>query len=109
MEPYKNAVDGAATRLSPDEIEGAVKSSRAALLACYDIGRCKDPKLEGRVSVRFVVGTDGSVSNVANGGSDLADPAVVACVTRTFSSMKFPAPAGGVATVVYPMTFSPNK
>jgi hypothetical protein len=34
------------------------------------------------VSVRFVIGRDGAVSNVANGGSDMPDGSVVSCVVR---------------------------
>jgi hypothetical protein len=96
-------------RLDPEEIQRVVRASYDRFLGCYDVGRCKDPKLQGRVAVRFVIGTDGTVSNVGNGGSDLPDPGVVQCVVRTYGGMTFPRPEGGVVTVVYPIMFSPKK
>jgi hypothetical protein len=44
-----------------------------------------------------------------NGGSDLADASVVACVTQTFYSLSFPAPEMGIVSVVYPIMFSPAQ
>jgi len=57
--------------------------------------------------VRFVIGRDGSVSSVQNGGSDLPDAAVVSCVTRAFYGLSFPQPENGIVTVTYPIVFSP--
>jgi len=58
--------------------------------------------------VRFVIGRDGTVSNVANSGSDLPDAKVVACVASQFERMTFPAPEGGIVTVSYPLVFTPG-
>jgi hypothetical protein len=57
------------------------------------------------VSVRFVIGRDGSVSNAANGGSDLPDSGVVQCVVRSFYGLSFPQPEAGIVTVVQPLMF----
>jgi hypothetical protein len=35
------------------------------------------------------------------------DNAVVACVVRGFGTIRFPAPEGGIVTVVYPIIFNP--
>ena len=59
--------------------------------------------------MRFVIGRDGAVSNVANGGSDLPDSGVVSCVRRAPSTgLSFPQPEGGIVTVVYPIMFAPG-
>jgi hypothetical protein len=55
-----------------------------------------------------VIGRDGKVSNVSNGGSDLADVNVVGCVLVAFHGLVFPQPEIGIVTVVYPIMFSPN-
>ena len=69
-----------------------------------------NPSLAGRVSVRFVIGRDGGVMSAANGGSDLPDPAVVACVVGSFRGLQFPqTEEGGTATVVYPIAFAPSQ
>jgi hypothetical protein len=46
---------------------------------------------------------------VGNGGSDMPDSGVVSCVTRTFSTLSFPVPEGGIVTVTYPLTFTPDE
>jgi hypothetical protein len=96
-------------RLPPEVIQRIVRQSQGRFKACYTDGLSRNPSLEGRVSVRFVIGRDGMVSNVANGGSDLPDAKVVACVERVFERMTFPAPEGGIVTVSYPLMFSPEK
>jgi hypothetical protein len=58
--------------------------------------------------VRFVIGRDGSVSNVSDAGSDLADAGAKECVTRAFYGLRFPVPEGGIVTVVYPLLFRPG-
>ena len=67
-----------------------------------------NPSLSGRVAVRFVVGRDGSVSSVGNGGSDLPDGGVVSCVVNSFRGLSFPAPDDGIVTVGYAKQFSPG-
>jgi hypothetical protein len=46
------------------------------------------------------------VKGAADAGSDLADPAVKKCIQVAFSALTFPAPEGGVVTVVYPRDLS---
>jgi len=42
--------------------------------------------------------------------ADLPDTGVVACVTRSFYGLAFPAPPGGrPVTVTYPLSFSPER
>ena len=75
---------------------------------CYENGLRSSPNLQGRVSVRFVIGHDGAVSQVSNGGSDMPDTGVVSCVVRAFYGLSFPQPEGGIVTVTYPIMFSPG-
>jgi TonB family protein len=63
------------------------------------------PALAGTVAVRFVIGRDGAVSSVADGGSSMPDPAVTSCVVRAFYGLSFPQPEGGIVTVTYPIRF----
>ena len=95
-------------RLPPEVIQRIVRQNYGRFRMCYEQGLARNPNLEGRVSVRFVIGRDGSVSNVANGGSDLADSGVVQCVVRAYYGLAFPQPEGGIVTVVYPIMFSPG-
>jgi Ca-activated chloride channel family protein len=94
-------------RLPPEVIQRIVRQQFGRFRLCYESGLRNNPDLTGRVSVRFVIGTDGNVLNTANGGSDLPDANVVSCVVRAFSGLAFPTPEGGVVTVTYPIQFSP--
>ena len=95
-------------RLPPEVIQRIVRQNYGRFRLCYETGLRNNPNLQGRVAVRFVIGRDGSVSNVANGGSDLPDPSVVQCVVRAYYGLSFPQPEGGIVTVVYPIMFSPG-
>ena len=95
-------------RLPPEVIQRIVRQNYGRFRMCYEQGLARNPNLEGRVAVRFVIGRDGAVSNVANGGSDLADEGVVSCVVRAYYGLGFPQPEGGIVTVVYPIMFSPG-
>ena len=94
--------------LPPEVIQRIVRQNYGRFRLCYENGLTRNPNLEGRIAVRFVIGRDGSVSNVANAGSDLPDGSVVACVTRAYHGLTFPQPEGGVVTVTYPIMFSPG-
>ncbi len=93
--------------LPPEVIQRVVRQNFGRFKACYESGLRNNPSLQGRVSVRFVIGTEGSVGSVANGGSDLPDAGVVSCVQRAFYGLSFPAPESGIVTVSYPIVFSP--
>jgi hypothetical protein len=98
----------ASGRLPPDVIQRVVRDHYPAFRNCYEAGLTRNPNLKGRVSVAFVIGRDGKVTNVDDRGSDLPDPAVVRCVVSRFSSLIFPPPEGGIVTVVYPIMLEPG-
>ncbi|HKQ19765.1 MAG TPA: AgmX/PglI C-terminal domain-containing protein, partial [Candidatus Eisenbacteria bacterium] len=95
-------------RLPPEVIQRIVRQNYGRFRLCYENGLRNNPNLQGRVSVRFVIGRDGAVSNVSNGGSDMPDAAVIQCVVRAYYGLSFPQPEGGIVTVVYPIMFSPG-
>ena len=94
-------------RLPPEVIQRIIRQNFGRFRLCYENGLRDNPTLQGRVTVRFVIGRDGSVAGAQNGGSDLSDPAVVSCVVRAFYGLSFPQPEGGIVTVTYPIAFSP--
>ncbi|CAN5168258.1 hypothetical protein BH09MYX1_BH09MYX1_52130 [soil metagenome] len=95
--------------LDAEVIRRAVRLNEGKMLSCYADGIRKNPGLEGRVEVRFVIGRDGSVTVAQDGaGSDLPDSAVRACVVQSFYSIGFSAPKDGTVRVTYPFTFSPQ-
>jgi hypothetical protein len=95
-------------RIPPEVIQRIVRQNFGRFRLCYENGLRNSPNLQGRVSVRFVIGRDGAVSNVSNGGSDMPDGNVVSCVVRSFYGLSFPQPDGGIVTVTYPIMFAPG-
>lgn len=95
-------------RLPAEVIRRVVRQNHTRFRHCYEQGLMTNPGLSGRVGVRFVIGGDGAVANVANVGSDLPDSKVIGCVTRAFYDIGFPKPEGGIVTVVYPIMFQPD-
>lgn len=93
-------------RLPPEVIQRIVRQNTGRMRLCYENGLRNNPSLRGRVTVKLVIDRSGAVSTASDGGSDLADAGVVACVVRAFGNLSFPAPEGGIVTVVYPLTFT---
>jgi len=105
MRPGATVVSG---RLPPEVIQRIVRQNYGRFRCCYEQGLSHNPNLEGRIQVRFIIGRDGSVSNVQNGGSDLPDSGVVGCVIGAYYGLSFPQPEGGIVTVAYPIMFQPG-
>jgi hypothetical protein len=94
-------------RLPPEAIQRVVRANFGRFRLCYENGLVTNPALAGRVSTKFAIGSEGQVLWSTDESHDLPDASVVACVTRAFSSLTFPAPPdASQVTVVYPITFS---
>ena len=104
-EPITNA-NG---RLPAEVIQRIVRQNFGRFRACYETALRTNPSLHGRIATKFVIGRDGAVNQSSDAGSDLPDQAVVACVVRSFNTLSFPAPEGGVATVTYPIILTPGE
>ncbi|WP_394835227.1 AgmX/PglI C-terminal domain-containing protein [Pendulispora rubella] len=101
------AVNG---RLSAEAVQRVARQGYGRFRLCFDKGLADNPKLTGKVVVKFTIAADGAVSNASDAGSDLPNDAVVQCIVRSFSSLNFPQPeGGGTVTVIYPILFSASK
>ena len=94
--------------LPPEVVQRIVRQNYGRFRQCYENGLRANPNLSGRVTARFVIAREGSVSSVQNGGSDLPDASVVSCVVSAFYGLSFPTPEAGIVTVSYPIMFSPG-
>lgn len=101
--------DEGESRLPPHVIRRIVRANAGRFRLCYQAALLSNPRLAGGVTTRFLIGADGAVKSAQNLSADLPDKAVIACVTRSFYGLAFPAPPGGKqVTVTYPLTFSPD-
>jgi hypothetical protein len=97
-----------AGRIAPEIVQSVVRHHFDPMRVCYEWGMRKDPNLSGRVTTKFVIEADGSVSSATDGGSNLIDSQVIACVLGAFRRLTFPPPQGGKVVVVYPIQFNPG-
>jgi hypothetical protein len=82
-------------RLPPEIIQRIVRQNFGRMRQCYEDGLKRDAHLAGRVSVKFIIETNGHVSQVEaidppNAGPRIPDPAVVACVADVFGNRRLP-------------------
>jgi hypothetical protein len=82
----------------PKEVVVRLVRQASGRLACYEAGPAGTPGLRGSVTVRFVIGRDGAVSNAALANDAVHERRVTECVLSTFSHLAFPAPEAGIVT-----------
>ena len=93
--------------IDPSLIDKAIRDHVAQIRYCYSRELNKNPRLFGKVSVKFVIGGTGRVTSSTIKSSTLGNAAVDNCVADRISRIQFPHPKGGVkVTVVYPFNFN---
>lgn len=92
--------------LSRTLIEQVIARHDNSIRYCYQRQLNQDPDLAGRLEVKFVIASDGTVTQVSLASSSLGNSLVETCVTGRFERMRFPTPSGGGIVVVrYPIRF----
>jgi hypothetical protein len=92
--------------LPPAVVQRIVRSRQSSIRYCYEKALLKNPKLSGKITVRFAIAANGSVANVTKKGGGV-EPAVDSCVLGVFKRLRFPSrQGGGVVVVNYPLIFA---
>jgi TonB family protein len=87
-------------------IRRVVRSHLEQLQYCFDVQLTKNPKLSGRVAVRWVVTEQGTVSSSVVASTTTGNNELDTCVAGRVLTWVFPKPkGGGVAVVTYPFVF----
>lgn len=95
--------------LRDDSIHRVVRQSFARIRACYSMALKSRPRLEGHVSVLFVIDKTGAVLSSRQKESTLPDEGVARCIVRTFAAMSFPELENvEKVTVVYAIELGPE-
>ena len=87
------------------DIERGVRARTAIFRACYDFGLRKVPKLEGAVSISYVITKTGGVRSVAVANETLGHKPTIACIMHGFTSARFTPRPKDEVTVTSPLTF----
>lgn len=88
------------------DVARIVRAYEPRLRPCYDRARATRPTLAGRVNMRFVIGRDGTLSNVDVTGLPEA-PEVATCVREELQRSVFPRPESGTLPFATGMNFAP--
>ncbi|HXX30760.1 MAG TPA: adventurous gliding motility protein GltG [Myxococcaceae bacterium] len=87
-------------------IRRVVRSHLDQLRYCYDVQLTKNPKLSGKVAVKWVVSEQGTVSSSVVVQTTTGNSELDTCVAGRVLTWVFPKPkGGGVAVVTYPFIF----
>jgi TonB family protein len=103
VQPGKIVVRGG---LAKEVIGKTIRARERQVVDCYQRELQKDPSLEGKLAVSFVIDGNGHVAEVSVVEDSLGTPAVADCVKSRILRWRFPAPEGGGQVVVrYPWIF----
>lgn len=90
-------------------IDAVIKRNMAQIRYCYQRELTKNPALEGKITVKFVIAKDGTVSQATTKSTTMNNANVESCINSRFMRMQFPEPkGGGIVIVSYPFVFSPG-
>ena len=86
-------------------IRRVIQEHASQIRYCYEQELQRDPRLEGKVVIRWIINGDGHVSSpqVDGGATTLASDVVHRCMMDRIQSWEFPKPkGGGIAVITYP-------
>jgi hypothetical protein len=89
--------------VDPEEVNVAVRAQSGRFQRCYEAARETQPTLSGRLEVRFLVNSDGSVAHPRAVETNLPR-AFTECVVGVFSRLLLP-PRDSASVAQYPMSF----
>jgi hypothetical protein len=89
--------------LDKDLIAAVVRRNMGQIMFCYEQGLQSDPKLTGRVAVKWTIGGNGRVKVASLASTTLNSSLVENCILARLKTWKFPLPEGGAdVSVSYP-------
>jgi hypothetical protein len=86
-------------------IRKVIQEHAAQIRFCYEEQLAVNPKLAGKVAIKWVIDADGNASNasVDAAATTLKDDKVHQCMMARIVSWQFPKPkGGGIAVITYP-------
>ena len=102
VKPLKSRVRVTGGRLSKAEIFKVISKNLVKVSACYERQLMKSPNLSGKLTVSWVIKTNGRVSNVKQVLSSIKSAPLKKCIFKVIKKMKFPKPKGGTVKIKYP-------
>jgi outer membrane biosynthesis protein TonB len=105
-------IDGSAEiqgQLDREMIQRVVREHRREIRACYEAQLQRNPELEGRVQINWIISPDGAVAAARVSTTTLNSRDVEECMVRRIRQWRFPEPrGGGTVNVNFPFDFAPG-
>lgn len=103
--PYARIRYGSHLRHLKDPILRVLHAAIPRVKRCYETAALLNPTLRGTVSVRFLIGKDGTVKSAVDAGSTLPDKGTVSCVLSVFWRLSFD-PRDEPLSITFPIQLS---
>jgi hypothetical protein len=87
-------------------IDRVIKAHLSQFRYCYQKELNRNPDLQGKITMKFVIARDGSVSSAKVDGSSMDNAIVENCLCERFARLQFPTPKNGIVIVKYPFVFN---
>lgn len=93
--------------IDPARVVGIIQGEGRELRRCYELELALNPRLRGRLELRFTISVDGRISEgVASGPPGFRR--VGHCILGRFRQLEFPRPEGGSVDFSFPFHFEPR-
>jgi hypothetical protein len=92
--------------LTKEEVGRVIHEHMSEVRYCHEAALLANPKVEGKLMLKFVINAGGIVESAGIQSSNLTDHSLESCIIRRLVTWKFPHPKGGVkVNVAYPFLF----
>ena len=92
--------------LDKELIRKVIHANRGQIRYCYESQLTRNPKLNGKVAIKFIISAQGTVASASVAQSTVNNAELEACVAGRVHGWQFPKPkGGGVVVVTYPFIF----
>jgi hypothetical protein len=88
-------------------IAKVVKARMGAIKFCYEKELQTYPDLQGKVTMKWTIEEDGSISSVGVASDTLKNKRVIQCMRHTVKKLRFDKPQGGTCVIRWPFVFNP--
>jgi len=91
-----------------DAERGLAMLAHATRRKCYDPALANDPTLQGHVTVRMKIASNGQICSASVAKNDMSSTSVGECAARMLlASGRVPAPKGGCVELNFPLNYVP--
>ncbi len=99
---------GGSGKLDKETVKKYIRKQLAGIKWCYQKAHQRNNKIEGKVTVSFIISATGKVIKSKVASSTLGDKPLEACIEQKVLRWRFPEPKGGIVKVRYPFVLRPQ-